>query len=330
MAFDDILGNSATKRILRKSLQRKRIPNSLLFFGPEGVGKKDVALVLAKAMNCLQKEDDACETCVSCKAITRGNYPDVLLITPEKNALKIDQMRAMKQTAYLKPMMGRKRIFIIEQAERMNDEAANSVLKILEEPPAFTHIILITHNPFVVLPTIKSRCQELGFAPISKQDIVDVLVERGQDREKARIISLLVRGNLRQAVSLDWEEVRPVREKAWQLFESLMKGKGVSSFVRDYAFQRRESVEADFARMLEILSSFFRDLLLVKAGGENSLLLNPDFATELQDAGTRLKLEQIFNFLLTIDRVLNALQKNVNVNLIVSSALANMMENSYV
>jgi DNA polymerase III delta' subunit len=330
MAFDDVLGNSRTKKILKKSLQKDRIPNSLLFFGPEGVGKRDTALVLAKAMNCLKIKDDACEVCVSCKAIERGNFPDVMVISPEKNVLKIEQMRAMKQTAYLKPMVGNKRIFVIDQAEKMNEEAANSVLKILEEPPAFTHIILITHNPYLILPTIKSRCQDLGFSQISKQDIKKVLVEKGQDEEKAQIISLLVRGNLKQAMNLDWEEIRSLREKSWQLFDVVLRGKGASSFVKDYAFRRRESIEAEFVQVLEILSTFCRDLLLIKSSGNNYLLMNPDYEKGLREAETRISLGQALEFLVKIDSALYALKRNVNVNLLVSSTLANMMERAHV
>ena len=88
MAFDDILGNSRAKRILKKALQRGRVPNSLLFTGPEGVGKRDMALVLAKAMNCLQEKDDSCEVCASCKAVNNRNFPDVMVISPEKNLLQ--------------------------------------------------------------------------------------------------------------------------------------------------------------------------------------------------------------------------------------------------
>lgn len=330
MAFDDILGNSRTKKILKKSLQRNRIPNSLLFYGPEGVGKRDVALVVAKALNCLKNQADACEVCAVCRAIESRNFPDVMVITPEKSVVKIEQMRSMKQTAYLKPMIGRKRVFIIDQAEKMNEEAANSVLKILEEPPAFTHIILVTHNPYLILPTIRSRCQDLSFSQISKQDIEKVLMERGQDEEKARIISLLVRGNLRQAMNLEWEEIKPLRERAWGLFDVTMRGKGISAFVKDYAFRRRESIEVEFVQVLEILSSFFRDLLLIKSGGKNNLLMNPDYEDDLRDAETRISLGQVLDFLIKIDTALYALERNVNVNLLVSSILANMMDWSYV
>jgi DNA polymerase-3 subunit delta' len=330
MAFDDVLGNSRTKKILKKSLQKDRIPNSLLFSGPEGVGKKDTALVLAKAMNCLKNSDDACEVCASCKSIENGNFPDVMVLSPDKNVLKIEQMREIKQTAYLKPMVGRKRIFIIDQAEKMNEEAANSLLKILEEPPSFTHIILITHNPYLILPTLRSRCQDLGFAQISKQDIEKVLVEKGQDGEKARIISLLVRGNLKQAISLDWEEVQSLRKKGWQLFDAVLRRKGISRFVKDYAFRRRESMEAEFVQVFEILSSFGRDVLLIKSSGEKSLLMNPDYENDLRDVETCISLGQAMEFLAKIDSALYALERNVNVNLLASSTLANMMERSHV
>jgi len=326
MAFGDVLGNKRTKKILKKSLGRNRIPNSLLFFGPEGVGKKDVALVLAKALNCLKKKDDACEICASCRAIENGNFPDVMAIAPEKNILKIEQMRTMKQTAYLKPMVGRKRVFIIDKAEKMNEEAANSVLKILEEPPAFTHIILITHNPFLILPTIRSRCQDLSFSQISKQDIEKVLVERGEEAEKARIISLLVRGNLKQALNLEWEEIQPFREKAWQLLDAVSRGKGISSFVKDYAFERRDRIEAEFVQVLEILSSFSRDLLLIKSSANKNLLMNPDYENAIREAALHFNLGQVLEFLVKIDSALYALERNVNVNLLVSATLANMME----
>jgi DNA polymerase III delta' subunit len=329
MAFDDVLGNDRIKQILKKSLARNRIPNSLLFYGPEGVGKRDIALVLAKAMNCLKLKDDACENCASCRAIDHNNFPDVMVLSPEKNLLKIEQMREMKQVAYLKPMVGQKRVFIIDQAEKMKEEAANSVLKILEEPPSFTHLVLVTSNPYMILPTIKSRCQELGFSLISKHDIEKVLVERGHEEERARIIALLVRGNLKQAMNMDWEEIQPVREKAWQLFDAVLRGKGMSSFIKDYAFRRRENLEAEFVQVLEILSSFGRDLLLIMSGGEIKLLLNPDYDFKLQDAASFTSLGQVQDFLVKIDTALYALEKNVNVNLLVSSVLASMMDRTH-
>ena len=175
MAFEDITGNAGVKRILQRALKRKKIPNSMLFAGPEGVGKTKVALVVAKALNCLKRSSDACEECAHCRAITNRNFPDVMVISPAKEVLKIEQMRFLKEMAYLKPMAGRKRIFIIQEAEKMNEEASNSLLKVLEEPPPFSQIILITSNPYLIIPTIKSRCQSFPFSPISKEEIREVV-----------------------------------------------------------------------------------------------------------------------------------------------------------
>ena len=330
MAFDDILGNSRAKRILRKALQRSRIPNSLLFTGPEGVGKRDMALVLAKAMNCLQEKDDSCEVCASCKAINKGNFPDVMVISPDKNLLKINQMREMKTSAYLKPMIGRKRIFVLEDADKMNDEAANSVLKILEEPPEFTHIVLIAHNPYLILPTIHSRCQKLAFSQISREDIEKELVSRGQETKRAKIISLLVKGNLKHALSLDWEEVQPIRNKAWRLFNALLRGESVAPFLKNYAYKRRDSLEEDFVQVVEILSSLCRDLLLVKEGGRLNLLLNPDRESKLLEVQELISFGQIMDFLVKIDFALFAMRRNLNVNLLVSSLFSSVLEQSHV
>jgi DNA polymerase III delta' subunit len=305
------------------------MPNSLLFTGPEGVGKSDMALVLAKAMNCLQEKDDSCEVCTSCKAINNSNFPDVMVISPEKNLLKINQMREMKTTAYLKPMVGRKRVFILKDAEKMNDEAANSVLKILEEPPVFTHIVLVTHNPYLILPTIQSRCQKLAFSPVLREDIEKELVSRGKEGEKAKIISLLVKGNLKQALSLDWEEVQTIRDKAWELFVALVRGESVSPFLKNYAYARRDSLEEEFVKVLEILSSLCRDLLLVKEGGSLELSLNPDYAAEIQEVQHLISLGQIMDFLVKIDFALLSVRRNVNVNLLVSSLFSSVIEQSH-
>ena len=127
MAFQDILGNKRVKTILSKALQRSRVPHSLLFVGPEGVGKMETALVVAKALNCLKKTENSCEECTSCVAINKKNFPDVIEVLPKKNVISIEQMRLLKSTAYLKPMVGKKRVFIIPDAGMMSEPASNSI-----------------------------------------------------------------------------------------------------------------------------------------------------------------------------------------------------------
>jgi DNA polymerase-3 subunit delta' len=330
MAFKDILGNSRVKMILRKALQKSKLPNSMLFCGPEGIGKRDMALVVAKAMNCEKKKDDACEVCHSCKAINAGNFPDVIEISPEKEVIQINQMRMLRQIAYLKPMMGKKRVFVVVGADKMTEEAANSLLKILEEPPLFSYIILVAHNPFMIISTIKSRCQVLNFSPVSKEDIEKILADKGYKQKKARIVSLLVRGNLKKALSLEWEEVQDKRTKAWQLFLSLLAKGKVALFLRDYAASRRAIVREEWEQILEIISSFCRDSILLKEKGDKRLLMNPDYEEEIGKTEELMNLEGLMDCLTKIENAIYGLEKNLNVNLLVSSFFSSFKEWEYV
>ena len=330
MAFKDILGNSRVKKILRKALQKNKVPNSMLFCGPRGIGKRDMALVLAKAMNCERKKDDASEVCPSCKAINAGNFPDVIEISPEKEVIKIEQMRTLRKIAYLKPMMGKKRVFVVVDADKMTEEAANSLLKILEEPPLFSYIILVAQNPFMIMSTIQSRCQVLNFTPVSREDIGKILVEKGFEEKKARIISLLVHGNLKQALSLEWEEVQDKRMKAWQLFLSLLRKGKVALFLRNYATSQRALIRDEWEQVLEMLSSFCRDTILIKERGDRRLLMNPDYEEEIRKEEAQLSLEALMDCLAKIDYAIYGLGKNLNVNLLVSSFFSYFKEREYV
>jgi DNA polymerase III delta' subunit len=319
LAFKDITGHERVKSILRRALGRGRLPNSLLFAGPSGVGKKDTALVVAKALNCLNREDDACEECSFCRAVNHGSAPDVLEISPERSVLKIDRMRLLKEAAYLKPMTGRKRVFLIVDADKMNREAANSLLKVLEEPPLFSHIILLTENPFVLLPTIRSRCQLLSFASISREDIENRLVDRGTPREQARTLALLARGNLKQAMELEWDDALEKRREAWDLFGALLEGKEAAGFLREYSGKPRRRIQEELAPQLEIAASFARDLLLLSDEGETRFLLNPDFETPLRELNRRRGREAAFGVLDRIDDCLLGLDLNLNIRVLIGS-----------
>jgi len=329
MAFRDVIGNSGVKKILHRALKQKKLANSLLFAGHEGIGKKETALVVAKALSCLKKSADACEECAHCRAINNGNFPDVMLISPAKDVLKIDQMRLLKDTAYLKPMTGRKRIFIILEAEKMNDEASNSLLKVLEEPPPFSHIILVTPNPFRIIPTIKSRCQIFQFSPIPKEEIQKALVAKGFQPERAQILSLLVDGNLKLALSLEWEEVQSQRKKAWHLFLALHKREKAADLLKQFSAVRAV-IKEELEETLEILASFCRDVILIQEKAEAGFLLNPDFEQDLSEVAQSITSVQAMDSLSQIDFAIAAFRRNLNVNILVSSIFSNFLEWSHV
>ena len=164
---------------------------------------------------------------------------------------------------------------------------ANSILKVLEEPPLHTHIILISDNPALLLPTIKSRCQILPFLPVSDEDVEKALVERDVPPEKARIMALVVRGNLERALALDWDEVEAERREAWDAFKALTTGQDAAVLIRRFSRGRRKDVKAEMERTIELLAAFGRDVALLAEGGEGKLLLNPDYEDELRAlAGT--------------------------------------------
>jgi DNA polymerase-3 subunit delta' len=329
MAFKDIVGNSRVKKILKLALERDRVPNSLLFCGPDGIGKRQMALTLAQALNCSEAQADSCDRCPSCLAIAKGRFPDVIEITAEKQEIKIEQIRFLKQMTCLKPMSGKKRVFIIEEAERMSGDAANSLLKVLEEPPLFSHIILVTSSPFLLLPTILSRCQALAFSAVSKEEIEEILVDHDYPEDQARILSLLVDGNLERALDLEWEEVQTLKDGSWRLFETMLAGRRSSLFLERFGSPAKSSQE-EFEQTLEIFSSFTRDILLLELGGEVRFLLNPDYESKLREASGALPVRQAVALLAEIDFVLSEFPRNLNKNLLAATFFSNFGELSHV
>lgn len=326
MAFKEITGNPRVKSILSKALANNRLPNSLLFIGPNGVGKCETALVVAKALNCLNKSNDACETCSACSGINAGNYTDVILLNPAGDTYIKDQISFLKQTCYLKPMVGKKRVFIVNEAEKMNEHAANSLLKVLEEPPLFSHIILISDNPFLLLSTIKSRCQILTFSPVSREDIEISLTERGYTPEKARILSLMAGGNLKLAMEMEWDEVKAFKARAWHFFISILNKEDTAAILNEFVFRHKQDGAEDLKKVLGILFFFCRDILLLKQEGNTDLLLNPDYLSGLKKAADMVPLQGLQLCLAEIDRTLYIMKKNVNYQLNLSAAYLHLSE----
>ena len=171
MNFNEILGNNKIKQDLQEIMDNNTISHSYMFVGIDGIGKKLIAKEFARKILCLNKQNQNCATCDSCIKFNSGNNPDFLEIFPDGNSIKIAQMRKMQEKVYQKPIVSDKKVFIIDQVEKMTEEAQNSLLKTLEEPPEYMVIILITSNENKLLNTVKSRCIRINFTGLSKQDI---------------------------------------------------------------------------------------------------------------------------------------------------------------
>ena len=170
MKYTDILGNEKVKDILKKAVQHNTVLHSYLFVGEEGIGKSLFAKEFAKSILCLGKEKP-CEACKSCIEIEENNQPDYIEIVPDGNSIKIEQIRNMQLKVAEKPIVSTKKVYVIQEADTMTQEAQNALLKTLEEPPEYITIILIASNENSILNTIKSRCTKIVFEPLSNEEL---------------------------------------------------------------------------------------------------------------------------------------------------------------
>src|SRR5437868_13565251 len=235
--FDQIVGNERARAVLRRMLAQKRMPGALIFAGEEGVGKKLFALELAKALNCRAPRGvEACDVCSACVRIARlaqagaetdsliiwGEHQDVGLVRPEKRFITVDQARAVERETNFRPYEGRARVIIIEEADRMNAQAGNALLKTLEEAPPSAHLILLTTRTASLLPTIRSRCQLIRFAPLTAGEIEAYLVKHKQRAgTEARLAAQLAQGRLGRALSLNLDQYREQRDAMLTVLEAL-------------------------------------------------------------------------------------------------------------
>lgn len=204
--FSKIKGQSKAINIIKKFIQKNKLPSSMLFYGPEGVGKFLTAKELAKFYNCLNndinlKGEDNCENC--CK-IEKEIFPDVFFIRPEKKDIKISQIREVITKSFLKPMAGKAKFFIIDNAENMNLFSENSFLKTLEEPQPGNYIILVTNNIHYLLDTIISRCIKVEFNYLSEQTIKEIILSLNKEisEDEATKIALFSAGSMSNALKL--------------------------------------------------------------------------------------------------------------------------------
>lgn len=313
MSFRDIWGNEQVKQILRLSLGKGRLPNSLLFFGPAGTGKLNMALTVAKALNCQEMTDDSCDRCDSCLRIERGQHPNVRVISREKNREQIvkEQIEEVNYLATLRPWGRGRLVFIIDEAERMNETVANSLLKTLEEPRSFAYFILVTEDLQLILPTIRSRCQVLRFNPLSQEEVERALLDRGFPAERARLLAQASEGNLESVLETDWDEFLAGRNQAWLLFKQLLETGESEDFLGLVAGRARKDALSGFRESLKFFSVFFRDLLVVQAG-QRELLLNPDLGPELEQVSRLVPAEKASQAVRLVEDYLGRLKKNPN------------------
>jgi DNA polymerase-3 subunit delta' len=259
--------------VLRRSLLNGKSAHSYIFEGIAGCGRKKTALVLIQALFCRVLPDDACGECPSCRKVAGGNHADIHFIEPlpDKRDISIDQLRAMQRELSLRPYEAPRKSCIIEPAERMSVNAANSLLKTLEEPPGNALIILLTENAGMLLPTIRSRCQLIRFSQLSPEHVRTLLERAGISAATASVLAPMSGGSMQQAYGLDNESLTPRREAVLAALDKLDINR-ISTL-----FDSAESLSGnrdDTIEILDIMISFFRDAVHLSAGSGDILNLN--------------------------------------------------------
>jgi len=328
--FEAIIDQDKPVRLLSRIIRKGKIPHAMLFTGIEGIGKKEAANVFAMACNCLatafpsQRVSDTeidyeteggpaspCGSCKSCRKIISGNHPDVISIEPDRAQIRIGQIRDLCHMLAMKPYEAKHRVVIISDAHTLNPEAGNSLLKVLEEPPDRTVLILTAYHLHDLLPTIASRCQHIRFNPISHDVLTDLLVTKeGISAQEADLLATLAKGSLTGALSLvasGWIEQRTwilrVMEKRPSSQSLLDRVTTLLAFSEKLA-QKKDRVE----NTLDFLKIWFRDLMIYQLSPD--MVVNKDLSHNLK----RLSEETAMDDLLSAYEAVQSAQEKINGN----------------
>ena len=304
--------------LLRHAVARGRVPQSLLFAGPEGVGKRTVAVALAQALNCPARiaanGDDACGRCVTCLRIGRQQFSDVVrLDRGEAASIKIEPLRErVLQVVGYRPFEGARRVFIIDGADDLTEQAQDALLKTLEEPPPSATLILVTAYPDSLRPTIQSRCRRLRFGPLVEDDVVRVLVERaGVEATKARLLATVSAGSVSRALAAADDDLEEDRAAALAVVTAAHTGRlegrlKAATDLAQFDAKTRRAREALGAR-LSVVGSLLRDLALLSTRSAVPLA-NADFQSQLERCRPSFdpdRLEQGFAAITEAERALD-------------------------
>ncbi|MFN2502267.1 MAG: ATP-binding protein [Pyrinomonadaceae bacterium] len=298
--FKKLVGNENVKLTLRRLREKNRVPNSFLFAGSEGVGKRQFALELAKGFVCVNPADgEACGVCSAClrvdklqlpksddkdthKRIVFTDHADVGVVMAYNRNILVDAVRHLESEANFRPFEAAARFFIIDDAEKMNDAASNALLKTLEEPPATTYIFLITAQPDALLPTIRSRCQTLRFASISDEDIERYLMdERAFSPDEAKLAARLAQGSIGRAVSIDVKQFRERRARMMNILVNAIEDHNLAALLRTSEEINDAKNKTSFEEHMDILQSLIHDVWSLRVTGDAGMVVNTDLTDRL-------------------------------------------------
>lgn len=311
--WDKICGHSGIKDFLRQVAARRQPAQAYLFAGPAGVGKKLTARVFAAALLCSQGHGTPCGTCPSCRRLAAGNHPDVIWLARQGQNITVAQVRDVIQQARFAPQYGSWRLCVVEAAEDLSIPAANSMLKIIEEPPSYTVFILVSSQPAALLPTVVSRCQRLNFVPLAAPEVATMLQQQGVPVERARVAARLSGGRPGRAQELAAPDGLALRDQAVACVTEVWRHGMTAAWpaAENVAKLGRDGADA----FLQFVLLWLRDIIVIKVSGDRQRLYNADRATEALQAASAVDLTALLGLCTRVAGVRRAVAHNGNVRL---------------
>jgi len=331
--FSKLVGNDHVKQTISRLIAAGRMPNSLLFAGDDGVGKRQFALEIARTFLCPKATGgEACGVCGVCTRVDKFEFPtrddknkeqyqkvffgghiDVGTVVTYKRTILVDAIRDLERHANFRPYEAAARFFIIDDADKMNDESSNALLKTLEEPPPTSYIFLITSRPDRLLATIRSRCQMLRFSPLSDAEIEKYLIdERAFTSDEARLAAKLARGSVGRAVSINVGKFRTARERMLAVISHVIETGDRATLLRIGEELNDAKNKDSFEDNLDILQSIIHDIWTIRTSGTSERVVNADISPRLSQLAESSGRADLAGWLAAIDTVRENFVVNIN------------------
>lgn len=325
MGFDDLLSNDKIKKRLIAYLKYDLTPHSMIFSAPSSANAFAFAKAFAKAVNCLNETDNFCDTCINCKEINKGIFPDLKIIYPDGAFYNKKQIKEFVADNAIKPLKGKKKVYIIKDAHLMNESTSNALLKVIEEPALFNLFILMTSNINELLPTIISRCQNIKFSPPLKIEIEKQLITKGENSERARLLSYLINMNMETMLSSDHNELLEKRSHIFLVFEKLIRQKDIADVLLDltHRSRSREKFIKYFVELVNLMIILLRDIMVIKIDIDNESLINIDYKSILTELSKMVSIKKTLFLIKQMELLFRDISRNLNSKVLILEFIKN-------
>lgn len=325
--FHDIVGHEQIKEHFQMAIENQKVSHAYILTGEAGMGRKSLAHAFALALLCEKGNAEPCMECHACKQVLSGNHPDLIHVTHEKpNSIGVDDIREqINDTIMVRPYSSYYKIYIVDEAEKMTQQAQNALLKTIEEPPSYAVIILLTTNQEAFLPTILSRCVQLKLKPLRDFTVKSYLTDALHVPEAdADIFAAFARGNLGKAISLvSSEDFKLMHQEVLKLLKSI-QNMDISELLDSIKTLKEQNL--DIYECLDFIQMWYRDVLLYKVTKDLNLLIFKDQYRSINEISTNSSYEKLERVLEAIDKARVRLDANVNMELAMELMLMVMKE----